>query len=158
MHKYLLPLQALLTPKVAPGQCFPLEGHSGWVDIQLHHPIELTGFTIEHIPSSIAYNVSSAPKTISLVGLTPPTTHLAKGDTFTPGKVHGPFKYDVNSNSAVQTFSIFASESEPVQHVRLQVGKEYVTGLARACSLCLLSMPASLQQLATDHTGTVMSH
>ena len=109
-----------MTPKVAPGQCFPLNGESGWVDIQLHHPIELTGFSIEHIPSSIAYNVSSAPKIVSLVGLTPPTTHLAKGGTFTPGKVHGPFKYDVNSN-AVQTYSIFAEESEPVQHVRLQV-------------------------------------
>lgn len=114
-------LQALLTPKVAPGQCFPLDGNSGWVDIQLHHPIQLTGFTIEHIPSSIAYNVSSAPNTVSLVGLTPPLTHLTKGGTFSPGKVHGPFKYDVDSSSAVQTFSIFSTEPEPVQHVRLQV-------------------------------------
>lgn len=119
MTGFLL-LQALLTPKVAPGQCFPLEGHSGWVDIQLHHPISLTGFSVEHIPSSIAYNVSSAPQAVSLVGLTPPTAHLASGATFTPGKVHGPFKYDVEG-AAVQTFSLFSTEDEPVQHVRLQV-------------------------------------
>ena len=114
-------LQALLTPAVAPGQCLPLDGTSGYVDIRLHHPVYLTGFTLEHIPAAIAYNVSSAPNKVSLIALSPPQTHKVKGGLFTPLKTHGPFRYDVESSSAVQTFSIFAETPEPVSFVRLQV-------------------------------------
>lgn len=113
--------EALLTPAVAPGQCLPLDGTSGYVDIRLHHPVYLTGFTLEHIPAAIAYNVSSAPNKVSLIALSPPQTHKVKGGLFTPLKTHGPFRYDVESSSAVQTFSIFAETPEPVSFVRLQV-------------------------------------
>ena len=111
---------------MAPGQCLPLDGTSGYVDIRLHHPIYLTGFSLEHIPAAIAFNVSSAPKVVSLSALTPPQTHMVKGGLFEPVKTYGPFRYDVNANSAVQTFSIFSETPEPVNFVRLQVSFDCV--------------------------------
>ena len=114
-------MQALLTPAVAPGQCLPLDGTTGYVDIRLHHPVHLTGFSLEHIPAAIAYNVSSAPNKVSLQALSPPQTHKVKGGLFTPVRTHGPYRYDVEANSAVQTFSIFSDMPEPVSFVRLQV-------------------------------------
>jgi hypothetical protein len=116
-----LVVQALLTPAVAPGQCLPLDGTTGYVDIRLHHPVYLTGFSLEHIPAAIAYNVSSAPNKVSLLALSPPQTHKVKGGLFTPVRTHGPYRYDVEANSAVQTFSIFSETPEPVSFVRLQV-------------------------------------
>lgn len=113
--------EALLTPAVAPGQCLPLDGTTGYVDIRLHHPVHLTGFSLEHIPAAIAYNVSSAPNKVSLQALSPPQTHKVKGGLFTPVRTHGPYRYDVEANSAVQTFSIFSDMPEPVSFVRLQV-------------------------------------
>lgn len=114
-------VQALLTPAVAPGQCLPLDGTTGYVDIRLHHAVYLTGFSLEHIPAAIAYNVSSAPNKVTLAALSPPETHKVKGGLFTPVRTHGPFRYDVEANSAVQTFSIFSETQEPVTFVRLQV-------------------------------------
>lgn len=113
--------EALLTPAVAPGQCLPLDGTTGYVDIRLHHPVHLTGFSLEHIPAAIAYNVSSAPNKVSLQALSPPQTHKVKGGLFTPVRTHGPYRYDVEANSAVQTFSIFSDMPKPVSFVRLQV-------------------------------------
>ena len=106
---------------MAPGQCFPLNGSHGYVDILLHNPIAITGFSLEHIPSAIAYDVTSAPNVVSLEALTPPSTHKVKGAAFTPRRSHGPFRYDLKANSAVQTFSIFSESPEPVSFVRLKV-------------------------------------
>ena len=106
---------------MAPGQCFPLNGDHGYVDILLHNPIAITGFSLEHIPSAIAYDVTSAPNVVSLEVLAPPSTHKVKGAAFTPRRSHGPFRYDLKANSAVQTFSIFCESPEPVSFVRLKV-------------------------------------
>lgn len=91
------------------------------MDIQLHTPIAITGFSLEHIPSAIAYDVTSAPKVVSLETLTAPLTHKVKGGAFTVHKTHGPFRYDLRANSAVQTFSIFSESPEPASFVRLKV-------------------------------------
>ena len=115
-------VQKLLTPAMAPGQCFPLNGSSGFVDIRLHNRIAVTGFSLEHIPSSIAYDVTSAPAVVSLQALDPPITHKVKGGGFTPRKTYGTFRYNLKANSAVQTFSIFSETQVPVTHVRLKVG------------------------------------
>lgn len=118
---YLYVLQKLLTPAMAPGQCFPLNGSSGYVDIKLHNHIAITGFSLEHIPSSIAYDVTSAPNVVSLEALSVPETHKVKGGVFTPSKTYGPFRYSLKTNSAVQTFSVFSETAEPVSFVRLKV-------------------------------------
>ena len=106
---------------MAPGQCFPLDGNHGYVDILLHNRVAITGFSLEHIPSAIAYDVTSAPNVVSLEVLTPPSTHMVKGAAFSPRRSHGPFRYDLKANSAVQTFSIFSESPEPVNFVRLKV-------------------------------------
>ncbi|KAL3137922.1 hypothetical protein ABBQ38_005169 [Trebouxia sp. C0009 RCD-2024] len=113
--------EKLLTPAMSPGQCFPLNGSTGYVDIHLHTPIAITAFSLEHIPSAIAYDITSAPNKVTLEALSAPQTHKVKGGLFTPHKTHGPFRYNLKANSAVQTFSIFAESPEPVSFVRLKV-------------------------------------
>uniref|UniRef100_A0A1D1YDD8 SUN domain-containing protein 2 n=1 Tax=Anthurium amnicola TaxID=1678845 RepID=A0A1D1YDD8_9ARAE len=45
-----------------PGQCFPLNGNSGFVEIKLRTGIVLDSITLEHVAKSVAYDRSSAPK------------------------------------------------------------------------------------------------
>ena len=106
---------------MSPGQCFPLNGSNGYVDIHLHTPIAITGFSLEHIPSAIAYDITSAPNKVTLEVLSAPQTHKVRGGLFTSHKTHGPFRYNLKANSAVQTFSIFSESPEPVSFVRFKV-------------------------------------
>lgn len=61
-------MQYILTPGgPIPGECLPLNGSKGYVDIKLREPIVPTAMTYEHLPSSIAYDIRSAPQDISVV-------------------------------------------------------------------------------------------
>ena len=61
-------MQFLLTPGgPVPGNCLALNGSNGWVDIRLRQPIEPAALSYEHVPTSIAYDSSSAPLSISVV-------------------------------------------------------------------------------------------
>lgn len=53
-----------ITPSVHPGQCWAFAGFPGYLVVQLSRLIHVTGFTIEHIPKSLAPNgqIESAPK------------------------------------------------------------------------------------------------
>jgi SUN domain-containing protein 1/2 len=50
-----------------PGECLPLNGSKGYVDIKLRQPIIPTALTYEHVPSSIAYDIRSAPQDLTVV-------------------------------------------------------------------------------------------
>jgi len=52
-----------------PGQCFPLQGSSGFVDVRLRTAIILDAVTLEHVTKSVAYDRSSAPKDCHIYGL-----------------------------------------------------------------------------------------
>nr|CAD1839943.1 unnamed protein product [Ananas comosus var. bracteatus] len=53
-----------------PGQCFALQGRSGFIEIRLRTGIILEAVTLEHVSKSVAYDRSSAPKDCrSQVGL-----------------------------------------------------------------------------------------
>lgn len=155
LREELFVVQKLLTPAMSPGQCFPLNGSTGYVDIQLHTPIAITGFSLEHIPSAIAYDITSAPNKVALEVLSAPETHKVKGGLFTPHKTHGPFRYNLKANSAVQTFSIFSESPEPASFVRLKVrlwqAQEKATvifavlfGTTNACKLVARGLVAML--------------
>lgn len=45
-----------------PGQCFPLKGSSGFVQIKLRTAIIPEAITLEHVSKSVAYDRTSAPK------------------------------------------------------------------------------------------------
>ncbi|KAF3441194.1 hypothetical protein FNV43_RR15106 [Rhamnella rubrinervis] len=51
-----------------PGQCFPLKGTSGFVQIRLRTAIIPEAVTLEHVAKSVAYDRSSAPKSCRVSG------------------------------------------------------------------------------------------
>ncbi|KAE8655555.1 protein ETHYLENE INSENSITIVE 3-like isoform 1 [Hibiscus syriacus] len=51
-----------------PGQCFPLKGSSGFVQIKLRTAIIPEAVTLEHVAKSVAYDRSSAPKDCRVSG------------------------------------------------------------------------------------------
>jgi hypothetical protein len=64
----LLCLQYLLTPGgPIPGECLALNGSKGYVDVKLRNAIVPTALTYEHVPTSIAYDIRSAPQDMSVV-------------------------------------------------------------------------------------------
>ena len=64
----MLCLQYLLTPGgPIPGECLALNGSKGYVDIKLRNAIVPTALTYEHVPTSIAYDIRSAPQDMSVV-------------------------------------------------------------------------------------------
>ncbi|PRW57972.1 SAD1 UNC-84 domain 1- isoform A [Chlorella sorokiniana] len=128
----------LLAPLSQPGACLPLVGPSGWVDVRLAQPIRPTAFTYEHIPASIAHDLRSAPRSLSLLGFlgkppAPPTDQPqpAAGDAAAAGGstancagcgaagtagalaaggvLLGQWQYNVHSTHAVQTFTVDSS-------------------------------------------------
>ncbi|TYH68049.1 hypothetical protein ES332_D06G231600v1 [Gossypium tomentosum] len=51
-----------------PGQCFPLKGSNGFVQIKLRTAIIPEAITLEHVAKSVAYDRSSAPKDCRVSG------------------------------------------------------------------------------------------
>ncbi|KAK3002267.1 hypothetical protein RJ639_022561 [Escallonia herrerae] len=61
--------EKMLSPSFGePGQCFPLKGSSGFVDIKLRTAIIPEAITLEHVAKSVAYDRSSAPKDCRVSG------------------------------------------------------------------------------------------
>lgn len=53
-----------ISPSVQPGECWAFQGFPGYLVLQLNSPVIVNGFTMEHIPISLAPNgrIDSAPK------------------------------------------------------------------------------------------------
>ncbi|ESQ48965.1 hypothetical protein EUTSA_v10020697mg [Eutrema salsugineum] len=59
----------MLTPSFGePGQCFPLKGSNGYVQVRLRAPIIPEAVTLEHVSKAVAYDRSSAPKDCRVSG------------------------------------------------------------------------------------------
>lgn len=66
VHSYA---EKMLKPSFGePGQCFPLKGSSGFVQIKLRTAIIPEAITLEHVAKSVAYDRSSAPKDCRVSG------------------------------------------------------------------------------------------
>ncbi len=61
-------MQYLLSPGNAAGECLPLNGSTGHVDIRLRHKVIVQAVTVEHLPRSLAFDISSAPKDMGVAG------------------------------------------------------------------------------------------
>ncbi|KAJ9550453.1 hypothetical protein OSB04_014498 [Centaurea solstitialis] len=51
-----------------PGECFPLKGDNGFVEIKLRTAIVPEAITLEHVSKSVAFDRSSAPKDCKILG------------------------------------------------------------------------------------------
>ena len=61
-------VQFLLSPGNTAGECLPLNGSSGHVDIRIAERIILHAVTVEHLPRSLAFDITSAPKDMLVAG------------------------------------------------------------------------------------------
>ncbi|XP_062208208.1 SUN domain-containing protein 1-like [Phragmites australis] len=112
--------QKMLQPSFGePGQCFALQGSSGFVEIKLKTGIIPEAVTLEHVSKDVAYDRSTAPKDCHVFGWyeeTPgetPSSHAAKLALLTE------FTYDLEKNN-VQTFDVTAPDVGVINMVRLE--------------------------------------
>ncbi|XP_037812679.1 sun domain-containing protein 1 [Lucilia sericata] len=60
-----------ISPNVQPGECWAFQGFPGFLVLKLNSLVYVTGFTLEHIPKSLAPNgrIDSAPRNFTVWGL-----------------------------------------------------------------------------------------
>ncbi|EHA8586503.1 SUN domain-containing protein 1 [Cocos nucifera] len=99
-----------------PGQCFPLQGSSGFVEIRLRAGIIPEAVMLEHVSMSVAYDGSSAPKNCRVSAW----FESPDDEPFSPAKLHliGEFSYDLSKSNA-QTFNVETTDMGVVNMVRL---------------------------------------
>lgn len=111
-------------PGAAPGQCLPLNGSVGFVDIKLREAVLLAAITLQHIPASIAFDVRSAPRQLRVLGYerAPLLPRLQPGSgsavTSDVGQHLADITYDLDG-TALQTFALHSTSS--IKYIRVQV-------------------------------------
>lgn len=105
--------RTVIQPGVHPGECWAFPGSTGYLVIQLSERIIITGFTLEHIPRSLASNgsIDSAPKDFSVWAL--------RHETDLEPKFLGQFRFDADGSS-LQYYEAIRLD-EPYQIVELRI-------------------------------------
>lgn len=64
----MVTLRTVISPAVQPGECWSFQGFPGYLVLKLNNNVYVTGFTMEHIPKSLAPNgrIDSAPKVFTV--------------------------------------------------------------------------------------------
>ncbi|XP_016508054.1 SUN domain-containing protein 1 [Nicotiana tabacum] len=106
--------QKILTPSFGePGQCFPLKGDRGFVQIRLRTPIIPEAVTLEHVAKSVAYDRSSAPKNCRISGWLHDKKETDLAADSEKMFLLTEFIYDLDKSNA-QTFSVLESVGSSV--------------------------------------------
>lgn len=60
--------RTVISPAVQPGECWSFQGFPGYLVLKLNNNVYVSGFTMEHIPKSLAPNgrIDSAPKVFTV--------------------------------------------------------------------------------------------
>ncbi|KAF5725877.1 SUN domain-containing protein 3-like [Tripterygium wilfordii] len=95
-----------------PGQCFPLKGSSGFVQIRLRSAIVPEAVTLEHVAKNVAYDRSSAPKECRVSGWLH-GAGLSTADGAEKMLLLTEFTYDLEKSNA-QTFNILDSAASGI--------------------------------------------
>lgn len=105
--------RTVIQPGVHPGECWAFPGSTGYLVIQLSERIVITGFTLEHIPRSLASNgtIDSAPKDFAVWAL--------RYETDQEPKFLGQFRFDEEGPS-LQYYDAIRLD-EPYQIVELKI-------------------------------------
>ncbi|KAL5221474.1 hypothetical protein ABZP36_026187 [Zizania latifolia] len=102
-----------------PGQCFPLQGSSGFVEIRLRKGIIPDAITLEHVSKDVAYDMSTAPKDCRVSGWYQGTPNEASGHAANAKmSVLTEFTYDIDKKN-VQTFDVTTPDVGIINMVRL---------------------------------------
>uniref|UniRef100_J3KYM1 SUN domain-containing protein n=1 Tax=Oryza brachyantha TaxID=4533 RepID=J3KYM1_ORYBR len=115
------PQQKMLQPSFGePGQCFPLQGSSGFVEIKLRKGIIPDAITLEHVSKDVAYDMSTAPKDCRVSGWYQGTPNEAHSGHAASAKmpVLTEFTYDLDKKN-IQTFDVTAPDVGIINMVRL---------------------------------------
>lgn len=83
------------------GNCWAFSGSEGRLTVRLSKPIRPIAFTLEHVPKSINPNIVSAPRKVSVYGLSDTTNTGAR-------RLLSSYSYDIDGPS-VQTFEAMVS-------------------------------------------------
>lgn len=97
-----------------PGQCFPLKGGSGFVEIMLRAPIVPEAVTLEHVAKNVAIDRSSAPKHCRVSGWLHKDPEIGSEKMFLLTE----FTYDLEKRNA-QTYKVESAASNLVDTIRL---------------------------------------
>ncbi|XP_027155945.1 SUN domain-containing protein 2-like [Coffea eugenioides] len=107
-HKVYSDAEKMLRPSFGePGQCFPLKGSSGFVQIKLRTAIIPEAVTLEHAAESVAYDRSSAPQNCRVSGWLQGDSSDLVADA-EKMLLLTEFVYDLEKNN-VQTFDVVDS-------------------------------------------------
>ena len=118
----------------SPGDCLPFDGRSGHLLIRLRQRIELDSVGVEHIPQSVAYDISTAPRDFSV------SVYDALNRTATTRRRVGDFSYRIDATSGPSQIFAIADTSAtgtgvPATHIRFDFasnhGNAYVTCVYR---------------------------
>ncbi|XP_071694574.1 SUN domain-containing protein 2-like [Rutidosis leptorrhynchoides] len=102
-----------------PGQCFPLKGNNGFVEIKLRTAVIPEAVTLEHVDKSVAFDRSSAPKNCRVYGWLHNKVTDQKRQLLTE------FVYDLEKSNA-QTFNVLDSTgSSIIDTIRLDFTSNY---------------------------------
>ncbi|XP_076890280.1 SUN domain-containing protein 1-like [Bidens hawaiensis] len=100
-----------------PGDCFPLKGDTGFVDIKLRTAIVPEAITLEHVSKSVAFDISSAPKHCKVFGW------LYNDEDTQNEHLLTEFTYDLEK-SVAQTFNVLGTKGEDpivIDTIRIQL-------------------------------------
>ncbi|XP_077247642.1 SUN domain-containing protein 1-like [Tasmannia lanceolata] len=116
--------QKMLQPSFGePGQCFPLKGSNGFVEIKLRTSIIPEAVTLEHVAKNVAYDRSSAPKDCRV-------SAWFQGNDDDPSSQAQQmlklveFVYDLERSNA-QTFNVESADTGIVNMVRLEFASNH---------------------------------
>ncbi|CAA0827998.1 Protein SAD1/UNC-84 domain protein 1 [Striga hermonthica] len=129
-----------------PGQCFPLKGQNGFVNIKLRTAIVPEAVTLEHVAKSVAYDRSSAPKHCRVSG-------WMQGQDLSDLEVQSAkmfplaeFTYDLEKSN-VQTFNVKIADSNLVDTIRLDV----ISNHGSASHTCIYRLRVHGRELSPNH-------
>lgn len=100
-----------------PGHCLPLGGSKGHVDVALRKAVTLKSVAVEHIPKISAFNITTAPKDMTLYAI------LGRGEEAEMRELAS-FVYSIQG-PPVQVFPVTKGEGAVVSRVRLQVNSNH---------------------------------
>ncbi|PAN31427.1 hypothetical protein PAHAL_5G419000 [Panicum hallii] len=121
--------QKMIQPSFGePGQCFPLQGSSGFVEIKLKTGIIPEAVTLEHVSKDVAYDRSTAPKGCRVYGWYDETPGETQSGHAAKMAALAEFTYDLDKNN-IQTFDITAPHVGMINMIRLDFTSNHGSSL-----------------------------